>query len=187
MRNKFDYLCKVDIDKFKELKKIMGITMNDIVMKTGVARTHISRVIHGEQITKQTINSILLPIANLLKIDVKELIVMNPNLINLNSTDQLVKQVEQWSKDKGLDKGNSFTQYAKSSEEMGEVAAALCRDDIDELRDGIGDVVVTLVILAQQNDMTLYECLEQAYGEIKDRKGVMSKDGSFIKESDIKG
>ena len=70
---------------------------------------------------------------------------------------------------------------------MGEVAAALCRDDIDELRDGIGDVIVTLVILAQQNGMTLYECLEQAYGEIKDRKGVMSKDGSFIKESDIKG
>ncbi len=103
-----------------------------------------------------------------------------------NTLDQLVKQVEQWSIDKDLDKGNSFTQYAKSSEEMGEVAAALCRNDIDELRDGIGDVIVTLVILAQQNGMTLYECLEQAYEEIKDRKGVMSKDGSFIKESDIK-
>ena len=100
---------------------------------------------------------------------------------------ELIKQVEEWSKDKGLDNGNSFTQYAKSSEEMGEVAAALCRNDIDELRDGIGDVIVTLVILAQQNGMTLYECLEQAYNEIKDRKGVMSKDGSFIKESDIKG
>ena len=99
--------------------------------------------------------------------------------------DQLIKQVEQWSIDKGLDKGNSFTQYAKSSEEMGEVAAALCRNDIDELRDGIGDVIVTLVILAQQNNMTLYECLEQAYGEIKDRTGVMSKDGSFIKEQDL--
>ena len=97
----------------------------------------------------------------------------------------LIKQVEQWSIDKGLDKGNSFTQYAKSSEEMGEVAAALCRNDINELRDGIGDVIVTLVILAQQNNMTLYECLEQAYEEIKDRTGVMSKDGSFIKEQDL--
>ena len=104
-----------------------------------------------------------------------------------NTLDQLVKQVEQWSIDKDLHRGNSFTQYAKSSEEMGEVAAALCRNDTDELSDGIGDVVVTLVILSQQNGVTLYECLEQAYGEIKDRKGVMSKDGSFIKESDIKG
>ncbi|WP_436888914.1 MazG-like family protein [Mammaliicoccus sciuri] len=97
----------------------------------------------------------------------------------------LIKQVEQWSIDKGLDKGNSFTQYAKSSEEMGEVAAALCRNDVDELKDGIGDVVVTLIILAQQNNMTLHECLEQAYGEIKNRTGVMSKDGSFIKSEDL--
>lgn len=103
-----------------------------------------------------------------------------------NTLDQLVEQVQQWSIDKGLHNGNSFTQYAKSSEEMGEVAAALCRNDTEALRDGIGDVVVTLVILAQQNNMTLQECLEQAYGEIKDRKGVMSKDGSFIKEADLK-
>lgn len=105
--------------------------------------------------------------------------------IRENSMNNLIKQVEQWSIDKGLDKGNSFTQYAKSSEEMGEVAAALCRNDVDELKDGIGDVVVTLIILAQQNNMTLYECLEQAYGEIKNRTGVMSKDGSFIKSEDL--
>lgn len=105
--------------------------------------------------------------------------------IRENSMNNLIKQVEQWSIDKGLDKGNSFTQYAKSSEEMGEVAAALCRNDVDELKDGIRDVVVTLIILAQQNNMTLYEWLEQAYGEIKNRTGVMSKDGSFIKSEDL--
>lgn len=99
--------------------------------------------------------------------------------------EELVKSVEQWSKDKGLDKGNSFVQLAKFFEESGEVAAALCRDNHEDLKDGIGDVVVTMIILAQQNGMNLEECLEQAYGEIKDRKGKMSKDGSFIKESDI--
>ena len=105
--------------------------------------------------------------------------------IRENSMNKLIKQVEQWSIDKGLDKCNSFTQYAKSSEEMGEVAAALCRNDVDEIKDGIGDVVVTLIILAQQNNMTLYECLEQAYEEIKNRTGVMSKNGSFIKSEDL--
>lgn len=105
--------------------------------------------------------------------------------IRENSMNNLIKQVEQWSIDKGLDKGNSFTQYAKSSEETGEVAAALCRNDVDEIKDGIGDVVVTLIILAQQNNMTLYECLEQAYEEIKNRTGVMSKNGSFIKSEDL--
>ena len=186
MRNEFDYLCKVNIDRFKELKKIMGITMNDIVMETGVDRTHISRVIHGEQITKQTINSILLPIANLMEIDVKELIVINPNLIKLNSTDQLVKQVEQWSIDKDLHNGNPDRQALKFYEEAGEVGAALSRNKLDDLKDGIGDTVVTLIILAQQHGMTLEECLQYAYDEIKGRKG-KTINGTFIKESDLQG
>ncbi|WP_432215599.1 MazG-like family protein [Staphylococcus warneri] len=96
-----------------------------------------------------------------------------------------MKLIEYWSFEKELHKNNSFVQFAKQVEEMGEIAAALCRDNTDALRDGIGDVVVTLVILAQQNNMTLQECLEQAYGEIKNRTGVMSKDGSFIKSEDI--
>lgn len=48
----------------------------------------------------------------------------------------------------------------------------------------IGDVVVTLIILAMQNDMDLYECLNQAYNEIKGRTGKMV-DGVFVKSSDL--
>lgn len=98
---------------------------------------------------------------------------------------ELIKLVEQWSKDKNLDQGNSFSQFAKSAEELGEVASALCRNDKDLLRDGIGDVVVTLIILAQQNGMDLHECLNTAYDEIKGRTGVTTEDGRFIKESDL--
>lgn len=97
----------------------------------------------------------------------------------------LIKQVEQWSVDKNLDQGNSFSQFVKSAEELGEVASALCRNDKDLLRDGIGDVVVTLIILAQQNGMDLHECLNTAYDEIKGRTGVTTEDGRFIKESDL--
>lgn len=99
----------------------------------------------------------------------------------------LVKLIEYWSIEKGLHKSNSAQQALKTLEEMGEVASALCRNNTDALRDGIGDVVVTLIILAQQNNMTLYECLNTAYEEIKDRKGVMSSEGSFIKQEDLKG
>lgn len=100
--------------------------------------------------------------------------------------DKLIKDVEQWSKNKGLNESNSFVQYAKASEEFGEVGAALCRENYHDLKDGIGDVVVTMIILAQQNGLTLEECLNQAYNEIKGRKGKMSSDGSFIKEEDLK-
>ncbi|MDG0921657.1 hypothetical protein P6Y11_12995, partial [Enterococcus faecalis] len=58
------------------------------------------------------------------------------------------------------------------------------RNNENDLRDGIGDVVVTLIILAMQNNMDLYECLNQAYSEIKNRKGKMVN-GVFVKEADL--
>lgn len=97
---------------------------------------------------------------------------------------QLINKVEQWSLEKGLDKADSSKQFLKVVEEIGEVAAALARNDRFQLIDGIGDVVVTLVILAQQNGLTLEECLAAAYLEIKGRTGKMV-DGVFIKSSDL--
>ncbi|MBC1521424.1 hypothetical protein HB912_07170 [Listeria aquatica] len=99
--------------------------------------------------------------------------------------DELVKLIEEWSKNKGLDKAESSKQMLKTVEEVGEVAAALARSDKDALRDGIGDVVVTLIILAQQHGMDLYECLNCAYDEIKNRAG-KTVNGVFVKESDLK-
>lgn len=98
--------------------------------------------------------------------------------------DELIAKVEQWAKDKGLDQADSSKQMLKTIEEIGEVAASLARKDEHGLRDGIGDVVVTLIILAMQNDMDLYECLNQAYNEIKGRTGKMV-DGVFVKLSDL--
>lgn len=98
---------------------------------------------------------------------------------------ELIEQVKKWSKDKGLDQADSKAQFTKSVEEMGEIASALCRNDTEALRDGIGDVIVTLVILAQQNNMTIYECLSTAYEEIKNRKGKMVN-GTFVKSDDFR-
>lgn len=102
-----------------------------------------------------------------------------------NTLDQLVEQVQQWSIDKDLHNGNPDRQALKFYEEAGEVASALSRGQMDALKDGIGDTVVTLIILAQQHDMTLQECLQYAYDEIKGRKG-KTINGTFIKEADLK-
>ena len=102
-----------------------------------------------------------------------------------NTLDQLVEQVEAWSVDKNLNNGNPDRQALKFYEEAGEVASALSRGQMDALKDGIGDTVVTLIILAQQHDMTLQECLQYAYDEIKGRKG-KTINGTFIKEADLK-
>ena len=97
---------------------------------------------------------------------------------------ELVKLIEKWAREKNLDIADPEKQMLKVVEEVGEVAAALARNNKNDLRDGIGDVVVTLVILAMQNDMDLYECLNQASNEIKDSKG-KNVNGVFVKESDL--
>ena len=91
---------------------------------------------------------------------------------------ELIKEVEGWAIEKELDKADSSKQFLKVSEEVGEVAAALA------LIDGIGDVVVTLIILGQQHGLELQDCLQYAYDEIKHRKGEMIN-GVFVKEADL--
>lgn len=66
-------------------------------------------------------------------------------------------------------------------EEVGETMAAMARGDKEKLKDGIGDSIVTLIILAMQCGLSANECLASAYDEIKNRKG-KTVDGVFIKE-----
>jgi NTP pyrophosphatase (non-canonical NTP hydrolase) len=53
----------------------------------------------------------------------------------------------------------------------------------EQYRDALGDVLVTMIIGAALADVDLVDCLNQAYNEIKDRKGYMDSNGIFIKES----
>ena len=96
---------------------------------------------------------------------------------------ETIKNVIQWASDKDLlKKENSLAQMAKVTEEVGEVASALLKKDTPKLIDGIGDVIVTLIILAEQNNLRIEDCLEAAWVEISNRKG-KTVDGTFIKES----
>lgn len=97
---------------------------------------------------------------------------------------ELVNNVEQWSKDKGLDKAESSKQFYKVAEEFGEIGSALARGQKNEFKDSVGDLVVTLIILAQQQGTDLTECLNMAYNEIKGRQGKMIN-GVFVKQEDL--
>ena len=71
----------------------------------------------------------------------------------------LIQNVEQWSRERGLDHADSRAQFLKVVEEVGEVAGALAKGKNDALIDGIGDVAVTLIILGQQRLLSLNYCL----------------------------
>lgn len=96
--------------------------------------------------------------------------------------DELEIKVSNWAINKGIDKReNAPKQMLKVMEEVGETAGALLKGNEEELKDGIGDSFVTLIILARQLGYTPQECLEAAYNEIKDRTG-KTKDGVFVKD-----
>ena len=89
--------------------------------------------------------------------------------------------VIQWANNRNLlNPNNADKQLIKTFEELGEVARAILKDDEEGLIDGIGDVLVTLIILANQKGLTIEQCLKHAWNEIKDRKG-KTVNGTFIK------
>ena len=67
-------------------------------------------------------------------------------------------------------------------EEVGELQDGIIKGDREEVKDAIGDVVVTLIMQTKAWDLTLIECVQQAYDVISKRKGEMI-DGLFVKES----
>lgn len=92
--------------------------------------------------------------------------------------------IKQWAIDRNLIEGSTpEKQMLKVTEEHGELAGALARNNIAKIKDGIGDCVVALTILAGQLGFDMEDCIVAAYEEIKDRKGRMV-DGIFIKESE---
>lgn len=101
--------------------------------------------------------------------------------ISLPATNVFDKIVA-WANDRNLVQGATpQAQMLKMTEEVGELAHAIARNDRDKIIDGIGDCVVVLTILAAQHGLFLEFCTQAAYNEIKDRKGKMVN-GVFIKE-----
>jgi len=95
--------------------------------------------------------------------------------------DNLIDNVTQWADDKNiLKKENAPKQLLKVMEEVGETAGALLKNKEAEIKDGIGDSFVTLIILSKQLGLEPAECLEAAWNEIKDRTG-KTENGVFIK------
>ena len=93
--------------------------------------------------------------------------------------------IRQWASDRNIINGATMqAQFVKLIEEIGELAQGIAKGRPEAIKDGIGDAVVVLTILAAQHGVTIEDCIEIAWNEIKDRKGRMVG-GTFLKESDL--
>ena len=83
---------------------------------------------------------------------------------------KVVDKIVQWHKDRNLIEGSDDrSQFSKLLEEVRELAVSIETDNSPV--DDIGDIIVVLINIAERNGLSLEQCLEHAYNDIKDRKG----------------
>jgi NTP pyrophosphatase (non-canonical NTP hydrolase) len=111
---------------------------------------------------------------------------------------KLEKLVVEWAKEKGiLDKATPIAQARKTEEEVHELLEACVAQQAgfktftnskgklvnteEELKDALGDILVTIIIGAELQGLQLEDCLQSAYNVISKRTGKMV-DGQFVKD-----
>ncbi len=98
--------------------------------------------------------------------------------------DELTKAIEAWGKGKGiLPNPNPIAQFNKTQEEVNELLEGIKKEDLDEIKDAIGDIFVTLVMQTKAWNLSMSECVQSAYDVIKKRTGKMV-DGQFVKDAE---
>ena len=123
--------------------------------------------------------------------------------------EELSALVLQWGEDKGIfAKSTPLRQLDKTQEELDETKEALQKlaaltdqqilseklltddpntldleeDALAEAKDCIGDMLVTIILLAKMVNMDSVDCLQSTYDVIKKRTGKMV-DGQFVKDN----
>jgi NTP pyrophosphatase (non-canonical NTP hydrolase) len=97
---------------------------------------------------------------------------------------ELEEKVLQWAIDrKIIPNSNPTAQLMKTMSELGELADATLKDNRHGIVDGVGDVLVTLILYCKLQEISVAACLGRAYDEIKDRKGTLTPEGIFVKET----
>ena len=93
---------------------------------------------------------------------------------------KIVQLIEKWHEDRNLIEGSTDKdQVLKLLQELGELSDSVCKGT--DLKDDLGDMLVVMVNIMKRNNLTIDDCLETAYNDIKDRKG-KTENGVFIKE-----
>ena len=91
--------------------------------------------------------------------------------------------VENWAGSRGIyDHSTPQAQLLKAFSEMGELADAIIKNDLNGELDAVGDVMVCLINYCALRNLNLTWCLNHAWEQIKDRKGRMVPGGAFVKD-----
>lgn len=101
----------------------------------------------------------------------------------MTTLNEYEQKIIKWSLDRRIIQNSTLSaQTLKLVSEVGELADNVGKGR--DIRDDIGDCFVVLCNLAAMSGVDMTQCVAVAYDDIKDRRGTMSANGVFIKESD---
>ena len=105
---------------------------------------------------------------------------------HLSESLTLNERTIKWGIDKNIigedRKGTNWAQSTKLLEEAQETYDAVGLGALDEIKDGIGDVIISATLLAYMHGLTMDECHEAALHVVEKRTGSMIN-GTFVKDA----
>ena len=99
------------------------------------------------------------------------------------SFNQIQMQVIRWSEArKIIPNSTPEAQMLKMVSEVGELADAINKGNMDDIQDAVGDTLVCLINVCALLDIDPVDCLQVSYDAIQHRKGTLLPNGVFVKE-----
>ncbi|MFV9733580.1 helix-turn-helix domain-containing protein [Ligilactobacillus salivarius] len=178
------------MNRLRQVRKQKEITIKEVAEDTGISENLIGKYEREErELRRETwiklADYYCVPVAYLMGLP--DGLVQHINKTQAMTFEELHEAVIQWANDRNMIRSDRLTglaQLAKVTEELGEISAGINKNDEDKAKDSLGDIMVTLIILAQDLNFDLLDCLNSAYNVIKDRKG-KTINGVFVKETDL--
>ena len=176
------------MNRLRQVRKSKGLTLVKVAKDTGISISNLSRY---ESVDVEPRRETWIKLADYYCVPVAYLMGLPDGLIRYinrlgNMTfESLQDAIIQWGYVRNIiSPKNMPKQFMKVTEELGELAEGINKDNQGQIEDSLGDILVTLIILSRDLNVDLLDCLRGAYNVIKDRKG-KTINGVFVKEEDL--
>lgn len=176
------------MNRLRQVRKIKGITLKEVAEDTGISENLIGKYEREEREPKKETwiklaDYYCVPVAYLMGLP--EGLIKYIDCLGNMTFENLHNAVVRWGYERNIvSSKNTYKQFMKVTEELGELAEGINKDNQGQIEDSLGDILVTLIILSKDLDVDLLDCLRGAYDVIKDRTG-KTINGVFVKETDL--
>ena len=176
------------MNRLRQVRKQKGLTVKEAADEIGFSETRLHQY---ETEKREPKKETWIKLADYYNVPASYLMGLPEGLIRYidrlgNMTfESLQDEIIQWGYARNIvSSKNTPKQFMKVTEELGELAEGINKDNQEQIKDSLGDILVTLIILSKDLDVDLLECLRGAYDVIKDRTG-KTVNGVFVKEEDL--